>query len=95
MSPDEEMSRGHRADRLLRDDIYNEAWNTVRERLVSLLEQDQPDDKRERLNADLRSMRRVKGYVEQIAIGGKMAAEQIERERTFAQRVGDKIRSVA
>jgi hypothetical protein len=67
----------------------------VRNRLVTLLEQDQPDDKRERLTADLRSLRRVKGYVEQVALGGRLAAQQIERERTFAERVGDRIRSVA
>jgi hypothetical protein len=43
----------------------------------------------------LRSLRRVKGYVEQVALGGRLAAQQIERERTFAERVGDRIRSVA
>jgi hypothetical protein len=95
VTPDEEISRGGEAQRALRDRILTEAWDTVRNRLVTLLEQDQPDDKRDRLTADLRSLRRVKGYVEQVALGGRLAAQQIERERTFAERVGDRIRSVA
>ena len=95
MTPEDEVIRGNDAARLLRDKMYLEAWDTVKERLVTLLEQDQPDDKRERLTADLRSLRRVRAYVEQVAAGGRMAAQEIERERTFTQRVGDKIRSVA
>jgi hypothetical protein len=95
MKPEDEIQRGGAAARLLRDAMYMESFTTVRDRLVSLLEQDQPDDKRERLTADLRSLRRVKAYVEQVALGGKMAAEQIERDRTLAQRMGDKLRSVA
>ena len=89
------MRRGGEAQRLLRDAIYNEAHTAIRERLVSLLEQDIEPGKRDRVNDDIRALSRVRKYIEQVAMGGKMAAEQIERERTFRERMSDKLRSVA
>jgi hypothetical protein len=95
MTPEDEVRRGGDAARLLRDAIYNEAHTAIRERLVSLLEQDIEPDKRNRVNDDIRALSRVRKYIEQVAMGGKMAAEQIERDRTFRERVQDRIRGAA
>jgi hypothetical protein len=96
MTPEDEIRRGGDAARLLRDAIYNEAHTAIRDRIVSQLSQaETTGEKRERLNNLLIALETVKRYMEQIAIGGKMAADQIERDRTFRERVGDRIRSIA
>jgi hypothetical protein len=44
-------------------------------------------DQRANLNALLVAHNKVKQYMEQVVLGGKMAAEQIARERTLADRI--------
>ena len=95
MTPEQEIERGRNARRVLDDGIYQEAYTVVRERIVSQLSQAETvGDKRERLNSLLVALSTVQRYMEQVAVGGKMAAEQIERDRTLTQRVGDRLRKV-
>lgn len=96
MTPEEEIRRGNRARNILGDEIYVEAYSSVRERIVSQLSLAEVDaDKRARLNNLLVALATVQRYMEQVMVGGKMAAEQIERDKTFAERVRDRVRSVA
>lgn len=96
MSPEEEVSRAAKAQRVLADDMYNEAYSVIRDRIVQQLSQaETAGEKRERLNALLVSLETVRRYMEQVVISGKMAAQQIERDRTFTERVGAKIRGIA
>lgn len=96
MTPEDEQRRGARAQQVLGHEIYAEAFDAIRARLVSMLESgDLPADKRQRLNDLLVAQAQHRRYMEQVMVGGKMAAEQIERDRTFAERVRDKVRSVA
>lgn len=96
MTPEEELQRGNEAKRILNDAIYNEAYTVIRERIVQQLSQMEIDDaKRARLNSLLVAHETVRRYMEQVVMTGKMAAAQIERDRTFAERMRDKIRSVA
>jgi hypothetical protein len=96
VTPEDEIRRGGDAARLLRDAIYNEAYTAIRERIISQLSQAETvGDKRERLNNLLIALETVRRYMEQVAMGGKLAAEQIERNRSFSERVQDRIRSVA
>ena len=95
MTPEQEIERGRNARRVLDDKMYQESYSVVRERIVSQLSQAETvGDKRERLNSLLVALSTVQRYMEQVAIGGKMAAEQIERDRTLTQRVGDRLRKV-
>ncbi len=88
MSPEEEVTRGHKAGRVLKDDMYIEAFAVIQDRIVSMLAQSETTgEQRERLNAHLVAHNKVKQYMEQVLLGGKMAAEQIERERTLADRI--------
>ncbi len=88
MSPEEERARGHKADRVLKDDMYIEAFAVIQDRIVSMLAQSETTgEQRERLNNLLVAHNKVKQYMEQVLLGGKMAAEQIERERTLADRI--------
>ena len=96
MSPEEEVSRAAKAQRVLADDMYNEAYSVIRERIVQQLSQaETTGDKRDRLNALLVSLETVRRYMEQVVISGKMAAQQIERDRTLSERVGAKLRGIA
>ena len=88
MSPELEITRGHNAKRVLDDPMYQEAFATVQKRVVDLLAQAETyGERRERLNHLLVALHSVKGYLEQVVVGGKMAAEQIERERTLKERM--------
>ena len=96
MTPDEETLRGNQARTLLQDKLYIEAWDTVEQRLMSLLRRvDIDPDKERRVLYALKGLAQARGYVENVMASGKMAAAQIERDRTFTERMRDKIRSVA
>jgi hypothetical protein len=88
VSPEEERIRGNKAQRVLADDLYIEAFSSVRERIVSQLSQaETTGDKRQRLNDLLVALSTVNRYLEQVMTGGKMAAQEIERQRTLKERV--------
>jgi hypothetical protein len=88
MSPEEEQTRGHKAQRVLKDEMYQEAYTEIQARLVGLLAQAEIiGEQRERLNNLLIAHNKVKQYMEQVLLGGKMAAEQIERDRTLKERM--------
>jgi len=88
VSPEDEVQRGGRAQRVLGDEIYKEAFDTIQARIVGLLAQSETTgERRERLNHLLVAHTQVRQYMEQVVIGGKMAAEQIERERTLKERM--------
>ena len=96
MTPDEEIIRGNQARTILQDKMYAEAWTTVEQRLVSLLKQVDMDPARERRVLDaLKGLHAARGYLETVMQSGKMAAQQIERDKTFTERMKDRIRSVA
>lgn len=88
MSPEEEQVRGHKAQRVLADELYQEAFASVREQIVSLLSQaETTGDKRQRLNDLLVALSKVNRYLEQVMTGGKMAAQEIERQRPLKERI--------
>lgn len=88
MTPDEEIQRGHSARRLMSDTIYLESWEAPKAKIIRLLESADLDPaKRERLNNLLVAFATARHYAEQVMQSGKMAAEQIERDRTFSERV--------
>lgn len=96
MTSDDEVTRGHKAERVLRDEIYQEAYTAVRDRIVAQLSlAETTGEKRERLNSLLIAVETVRRYMESVVQTGKMAAQQIERDRTFAERMRDRVRSVA
>ena len=88
MSPELEIARGNNAQRILKDAMYVEAFTAIETRLVDLMASADLDDaKGTHLRHLLTAHRKVRQYMEQVVIGGKMAADQLERERTLADRV--------
>lgn len=88
MTPQEEERRGVEAKYILDNAIYREAYDTIRSNIVSQLSlADTPDDKRARLNNLLIALSKIEQYMKQIMASGTMAAMQIERDRTLAERL--------
>jgi hypothetical protein len=92
MTPEQEVTRGHQARRILDDAMYQEAFDVVRDRLVSLLESAElAPEKRAAVNGLLIQHRKVRQYMEMVMQTGKMAATQIERDKTFPERVRERL----
>lgn len=88
MSPEEEITRGHQAKAFLQNPMFREAYETIESRLVDMLASaDISDERGTHLRHLLTAHRKIKGYLEQVIVGGKLAAEQIERERTLKERL--------
>lgn len=86
MSPDQEIRRGLEARQLLESPIYREAYQTIRDNIVTQLSlADTPDDKRSRLNNLLIALSKVEQYMNQVMTSGKMV--EIERERSLSDRI--------
>jgi len=96
VSPEEEQRRGSLAKQVLGNPVYQEAYAVIRERTWSKLAQaETTPEVRDRLNHIAIALESLHKYMTNVMDGGKMASEQIERDRTFAERVKDKIRSAA
>ena len=92
MTSDQEIDRGRGMARIVNDPLYQEAWNVPKERIIGLLESaDLDPEKRARLNALLVAFAQARRYAEQVMQTGKMAAQQIERDRTFTERVKERV----
>ena len=64
-----------------------------RERLVRLVESmDCSPEKERRIIDSLRGLKLARSYQESVMASGKLAAAQIERDRTFTERMRDKVR---
>ena len=94
MNPEQEERRGHEAQSVLQNGIYKEAYQAIRDNIISQLSlADTPDDRRKRLNDLLIALGKVDGYMRQIMLSGTMAAQEIERQRTLAERVRGRFRA--
>lgn len=90
MSPELEITRGNNAQRVLSDAMYVEAFNAIETRLVDMMASADLDDARgTHLRHLLTAHRKVKQYMEQVMLGGKLAAQEIERERKLKERMRD------
>ena len=86
MTPEQEVRRGMEAKSLLDNPIYREAYQTIRDNIVTQLSlADTADDKRQRLNNLLIALSKVEQYMKQVMASGVMA--EMERERTLADKL--------
>lgn len=88
MTPEQEIERSRNAKRVLDDAMYQEAFAAIRERIVGQLSLvELAPDKRARLNDLLVSLSAVHKYMQNVMEGGKIAAQEIERQRTLGERL--------
>ena len=80
--------RGAEARQVLENALYKEAFAAIEARLVNELAQQDIDPKRaEYLRTLIVAGRKHRQYLEQVVVSGTMAAMQIERKRTLAERM--------
>lgn len=93
MTPEEHLRRADHAKRILEDPLYQESWQAIRERIVEQLESaDLADAMRERLNYLLVANARAHHYLQSVMEAGKVAAQEIERKQTMAERAQNALR---
>jgi hypothetical protein len=92
MAPEEEARRADRAQQVLGNEIYVEAYQSIRERIWSQLALvELPEEKRARLNALAVALESVNKYMKVVLENGKVAADNIERNKKFGERVRERI----
>lgn len=89
MEPPEELRRGELARQVIENEIYAEAWQSVRDGIIHAWESAPIRDKegQNELKLMLKLLTDVRRNVETVMNTGKMAKIQIERESMFRKTV--------
>ncbi len=91
MSPDDEERRGEDARQVLESYIYKEAYTAIEANIVTAMANANTTAAQgESLRALLIALRKVRGYIEQVAVTGTMAAIAEERKRTFLEKQAER-----
>jgi hypothetical protein len=77
---EQEVIRGHEAERIIRSPLWSEAWVVYEERLTNSWAQSGTGhtDQRERIWLALQIARKVKSHLESIMKTGQLAQKQVE-----------------
>lgn len=89
MSPEQQASRGDAAERLLKDELLNEAFSVLEQEYTKLWKQTNPSDEaaREKLWMSLRQLEMVKAQLHSVVQTGKVAkATLAQRAKAALQR---------
>lgn len=89
MNTDEELRRGELARQVTENEVYIEAWNSVRDGIIQAWESAPIRDKegQAELKLMLKLLTDVRRNVETVMNTGKLARVQIERESMFRKTV--------
>jgi hypothetical protein len=91
MNLDQDERRGEEAHRVLTSDIYKEAFRVIDERLIAQLAVIEiTPDRAEYLRQLLVANRKVRAYLEQVMVTGKLAIEQ----KGLMERMKDRVRQL-
>ena len=79
-SLEQEISRGHEAERILRSPLWSEAWSAYEEKLMSAWRASavKDSDQRETLWLAFQVCQKIKNHIESVMVTGKMASKQVE-----------------
>ena len=81
MSKDDEIRRGHRAEAILKDDLFVEAWDAVRAKLISIMETAKTDEATLHAKTCLGLLADVRQHSSRVMVDGKVATESIKLEK--------------
>ena len=88
MTPDVEERRGEEARQVLDSPIYKEAYVQIETNIVNrMAAQATGAVEAEDLRRLLIALRKVRVYIEQVAVTGTMSAMEQERKRTLRERM--------
>lgn len=77
---EQEVIRGHEAERIMRSPLWDEAWSIYENRLTSAWAQSgtEQTDQRERIWLALQIAKKVRNHIESIMKTGQLAQKQVE-----------------
>ena len=81
MTKDDEIRRGNRADAILKDELFQEAWEAVRGRLVVIMETAKTDEATLHAKTCLGLLNDVRQHFARVVADGRIAAESIKLEK--------------
>ena len=79
-SLEEEVSRGHEAERILRSPLWAESWAEYEAKLMAAWRATsaKASQERETLWLAFQLCQKIKGHIESVMVTGKMASKQVE-----------------
>jgi hypothetical protein len=97
MSDEADAQRGRRAQEVLDNEVYADAYAAVEKELISKWRDSRNPEDREQLHQFLMMLGKVQNALETVMRTGEVAAAEISRKRSKAEQIGDvyAMRSVA
>lgn len=97
MSHETEAKRGLRAEEVLTNEVYVEAYRLLEQEVISKWRASRNQDEREQLHQLLLMLGKVQNALETVMRTGQLAQAELDRKRTRAEQIGDVLnrRSVA
>ncbi len=93
MNLEQDERRGEDARQILESPIYKEAWAAMRENIITRLEQASLTAEERKMWNDLLIVHgKAKKYMESILTTGTMAAMEMEKKRSLAERASSYLR---
>lgn len=88
MSLEREADRGRLADDVLRNPVYAESYDLIEQEITRKWRESKDRDEREQLHQLQRMLAKARTVLESTMRSGKVAASELKRKRTIAERVG-------
>lgn len=81
MNKDDEASRGQRAEAILNDPLFIEAWDAVKGRLVEIMELAKTDEATLKAKTCIGLLTDVRQHIARVMTDGKFAAAAIKMDK--------------
>ena len=95
MSLENEALRGQMAAAVLENPVYAESYTLIEREITRLWRDSRDADEREQLHQLLRMLDKARTVLESTMRSGKVAAKEMERKRSLAERAIGRLRSAA
>ncbi len=88
MSLENDAERGRLADAVLQNRVYVESYVLIEQGIYAKWAESRDKEEREQLHKLLQMLSKARTLLETTMRSGKVAAEELNRRRTLAERVG-------
>ena len=83
-----DVERGRLAEAVLDNAVYRDAYTQIEQGILTRWRESKDAAEREELHRTLRLLDKVKTLTESVMRSGQIAAKELERKRSLAERVG-------
>lgn len=90
MSHEADVERARRAQEVLDNPVYADAYGSIREALRNAWEASKDRDEREDIHRMLRALQKVNTVLESTMRNGELAAAELQRKKSLAERIRPK-----